>query len=114
MGAGALLSFKVTMGSKGPQAMAVSMLPPGCFRTSAEESSSVYSGTVKSFNAERGWGFVTSEEIQLCVEIDDGGQPVAKNAVPLNRGLGGTSQLNAASWSAVATNNAQTVRAAPY
>jgi len=139
--AGALLSFKVTMGSKGPQAMAVSMLPPGCFRTSAEESSSVYSGTVKSFNAERGWGFVTSEElhqtfgkdiflhrrdleesylpstgeeIQLCVEIDDGGQPVAKNAVPLNRGLGGTSQLNAASWSAVATNNAQTVRAAPY
>lgn len=139
--AGALLSFKVTLGSKGPQAMAVSMLPPGCFRVSAEESASVYSGTVKSFNAERGWGFVTSEElqqtfgkdiflhrrdlqenylpstgeeIQLCVEIDDGGQPVAKNAVPLNPGLGGTSQLNAASWAAVATNNAGTVRAAPY
>jgi len=138
--AGSLLSFKVTLGSKGPQAIAVTLLPPGCFRVSAEESASVYSGTVKSFNAERGWGFVTSEElhqtfgkdiflhrrdleenylpstgeeIQLCVEIDDGGQPVAKNAVPLTR-AGGSPGLNAASWAAVATNNAQTVRAAPY
>jgi len=139
--AGALLSFKVTLGSKGPQAMAVNLLPPGCFRGSAEETASIYTGTVKSFNAERGWGFVTSEElqqtfgkdiflhrrdlednyqpttgeeIQFCVEIDDGGQPVAKNAVPLGGRVGGPPQMNAASWAAVATNNAQTMRAAPY
>jgi len=138
--AGALLSFKVTMGTKGPQATAVSLLPSGAFRVNAEESSSIFTGSIKSFNAERGWGFVTSEEIyqtfgkdifihrrdlednylpstgediQLSVEIDDGGQPVAKNAIPLNRIGGGSPQMNS-SWAAVATNNASNVRAAPY
>jgi len=104
---GALMSFKVTMGVKGPQANGVMLLPPGAFRQSSDppsEEVAVYVGQVKSFNAEKGWGFVASEdlhsifgkdifihkrefegftpsqgeEVRISVEIDDGGQPVAK------------------------------------
>lgn len=101
---GTLLSFKVHMGAKGPQATSVSLLPPGSFRANGEEPT-VFTGSIKSFNAEKGWGFIASEdlqqifgkdifvhkreleghvpspgeEVQFAVEIDDGGQPVAKH-----------------------------------
>lgn len=107
---GTLLSFKVNMGAKGPQATSVALLPPGSFRLSSAtdvlpvEEPMVFVGQVKSFNAEKGWGFVTSEdlhqtfgkdifihkheldgralepgeEVRISVEIDDGGQPVAR------------------------------------
>merc|ERR1712060_715391 len=90
-------------GTKGPQANSVALLPPASFKVNGEEGS-VFSGSVKSFNAEKGWGFVTCEdvtaifgkdifihrrefegntpnvgdEVHFSVELDDGGQPVAK------------------------------------
>jgi len=110
---GALVSFRVNMGTKGPQATAVTLLPPGSFRLSSDppgEEPVVFAGQVKSFNPEKGWGFVSSEDLQqtfgkdifihkreldgrapnpgeevrISVEIDDGGQPVAKAASGLS------------------------------
>lgn len=60
---GALVSFRLQMGTKGPQATGLSLLPPGCVGQE-DERGQVFSGTVKSFNAEKGWGFVTSDEVQ--------------------------------------------------
>lgn len=104
---GTLVSFKVHLGAKGPQANEVILMPPGSFKTESAEGSA-FGGTVKSFNAEKGWGFITGEdvisvfskdifvhkrdiggytptpgeEVQFSVEIDQGGQPVAKNLSP--------------------------------
>lgn len=102
-----LLSFKVHLGAKGPQANMVTLLPPGSFRTEGEvEEVTTFTGHIKSFNEEKGWGFITGEdlqgifgkdifvhkreldgstpqqgeEVQFSVEIDEGGQPVAKSA----------------------------------
>eukprot|EP00418_Pyrodinium_bahamense_P037036 CAMPEP_0179205848 /NCGR_PEP_ID=MMETSP0796-20121207/102625_1 /TAXON_ID=73915 /ORGANISM="Pyrodinium bahamense, Strain pbaha01" /LENGTH=381 /DNA_ID=CAMNT_0020910739 /DNA_START=84 /DNA_END=1226 /DNA_ORIENTATION=+ len=61
--AGSLVSFRVTMGAKGPQATDVQVLPEGCFSTDSSPGSS-FVGVVKSFHSEKGWGFVTSDEIQ--------------------------------------------------
>jgi len=63
IGPGALVSFKATMGNKGPQASEVSLLPAGAFVVGGEPGNP-YTAAVKSFNEEKGWGFVTSEEIQ--------------------------------------------------
>ncbi|CAE8625436.1 unnamed protein product [Polarella glacialis] len=62
MQAGTMLGFKVKMTAKGPQACDVAALPQGCIEYNGLPGSR-YSGVVKSFNAEKGWGFVTSEEI---------------------------------------------------
>eukprot|EP00446_Apocalathium_sp_SHHI-4_P025405 CAMPEP_0177279248 /NCGR_PEP_ID=MMETSP0367-20130122/69730_1 /TAXON_ID=447022 ORGANISM="Scrippsiella hangoei-like, Strain SHHI-4" /NCGR_SAMPLE_ID=MMETSP0367 /ASSEMBLY_ACC=CAM_ASM_000362 /LENGTH=136 /DNA_ID=CAMNT_0018735899 /DNA_START=114 /DNA_END=520 /DNA_ORIENTATION=+ len=51
------------MGNKGPQASEVSLLPAGAFVVGGEPGNP-YTAAVKSFNEEKGWGFVTSEEIQ--------------------------------------------------
>merc|ERR550525_17354 len=101
---GSQLSFKVNMGAKGPQATSVSLLPPGSFRVNGEDAN-VFVAHIKSFNADKGWGFATSEdlqqtfskdifihkreldgqtpsvgdEVQFSVEIDEGGQPVARS-----------------------------------
>lgn len=53
--------FSVDMGQKGPMASNVSMLPGGTFGTEGA-TGNVFSGHIKSFNAEKGWGFVTSDE----------------------------------------------------
>lgn len=102
---GALLSFKVNPSPKGPQAAQVTVLPPGSFGLNGSDGS-IFTGTLKSFNAEKGWGFLAGEDLQhifgkdifiskrdlegqapnvndrvsFCVELDEGGQPVAKKA----------------------------------
>jgi len=63
VGPGSQVSFKANMGPKGPQANDVALLPPGSFG-SGEEPGSIYSGIVKSFNEDKGWGFATSDDIQ--------------------------------------------------
>jgi len=99
---GALVSFKVTMGHKGPHACAISLLPSGSFGVDGA-GGAAFSGVVKSFSAERGWGFISGddihatfgkdiflpkrelgghvptlgEEVKFHVEIDKDGQPVA-------------------------------------
>lgn len=60
--AGTLLAFKVTMAAKGPQACEVTVLPAETFQFEGQPGRE-FVGTVKMFNAEKRWGFVTSDEI---------------------------------------------------
>jgi len=66
---GALVSFKVTMGHKGPHACAISLLPSGSFGVDGAQGAA-FSGVVKSFSAERGWGFISSDEIHATFGKD--------------------------------------------
>ncbi|CAE7638578.1 cspA [Symbiodinium pilosum] len=50
------------MAQKGPQASEVTVLPAGTFEFEGQPGRR-FDGIVKLFNAEKGWGFVTSEEI---------------------------------------------------
>jgi len=59
---GAELSFKVTMGAKGPQAADVTVLPPGATGTE-DAPGSQFQGTVKSFNENKGYGFIAGEVV---------------------------------------------------
>lgn len=61
---GALAAFKIAMGNKGPQASDVTFLPPGSFGTPDGEPGIWWQGAIKSYNELKGWGFLTSEEIQ--------------------------------------------------
>lgn len=55
--------FKVTVTSKGPQANDVKVLPLGCITTEST-SGRIFIGQIKSFSAEKGWGLLTSKEVQ--------------------------------------------------
>merc|ERR1712127_827758 len=63
MDSGMLVSFRIMQGSKGPQATDVKVLPDGCFGAEGQQGT-VFQGKVKSFNEAKGWGFVTSTEVQ--------------------------------------------------
>jgi len=102
---GMLMSFQVNPSPKGPQAASVSLLPAGSFATEEGQEASMFTGTVKSFNEEKGWGFLedpelkelfgkdiffhkreldgqspsNGDEIQFTVAIDAKGGPAAKN-----------------------------------
>jgi cold shock CspA family protein len=101
---GSLVSFKVTPSAKGPQATEIHVLPEGAVGVNGLAGKS-YSGVIKSFNSEKGWGFVAGDEIQevfgkdifinkrelqgvipdvgeevnFTVEVDNDGQAQAKN-----------------------------------
>jgi len=51
------------MGVKGPQAAEVTVLPAGAWATTTEPGA-VYLGTIKIFNAEKGWGFIMGDEVR--------------------------------------------------
>eukprot|EP00929_Paragymnodinium_shiwhaense_P119072 TRINITY_DN9095_c0_g1_i1.p1 TRINITY_DN9095_c0_g1~~TRINITY_DN9095_c0_g1_i1.p1 ORF type:complete len:298 (-),score=69.43 TRINITY_DN9095_c0_g1_i1:652-1545(-) len=98
------VSFKVEMGMKGPQAAELAVLPPGCIGADGRPGQT-FEGTVKKFDAEKGWGFVEGDDIAkafgkdifvhkrelsdqaptsgdrvtFTVEMDNNGQPQAKN-----------------------------------
>mmetsp|Transcript_27713 Transcript_27713/g.76302 ORF Transcript_27713/g.76302 Transcript_27713/m.76302 type:complete len:349 (-) Transcript_27713:12-1058(-) len=104
--AGDLVSFKVTMGLKGPQATEVSLPPPGSISADGVPGKIFY-GTIKNFIATKGFGFIEGEavrtafgkdifvhkrefggempnsgdEVEFSVELDNNGQPQAKNVV---------------------------------
>merc|ERR1712083_924749 len=89
----------------GPQAADVIVLPPGSVGVEGQQGTQ-YTGRIKSFNAMKGWGFVTGEslldvfgkdifihkreldgytpeegdELNFTVELDSVGQPTAKRA----------------------------------
>merc|ERR1712203_93005 len=95
--------------------MGVKLIPPGSFAFSGS-TGEVFTGYVKTFNAQKKWGFITSEDIQgifdkdifvgqrelnhlpgytpnagdqlqFTVEIEEsGGQPEAKNIALTNGG----------------------------
>mmetsp|Transcript_45704 Transcript_45704/g.126842 ORF Transcript_45704/g.126842 Transcript_45704/m.126842 type:complete len:457 (-) Transcript_45704:32-1402(-) len=58
---GSQVKFDIEMGIKGPMAKGVIVLPDNSFSADGAESRA-YAGNVKSFNTEKGWGFVTSDE----------------------------------------------------
>merc|ERR1712228_541146 len=60
------------MGQQGPQAAEACILPPGTFTITGVEGQDAkpFSGNVKSFNAEKGWGFIQGEEIQATFGKD--------------------------------------------
>eukprot|EP00928_Gymnodinium_smaydae_P045663 TRINITY_DN30400_c0_g1_i1.p1 TRINITY_DN30400_c0_g1~~TRINITY_DN30400_c0_g1_i1.p1 ORF type:complete len:349 (+),score=64.39 TRINITY_DN30400_c0_g1_i1:146-1048(+) len=102
--AGTLVSFKVSEGKQGPLAVEVSVIPPDAIGSEAVPGRR-FVGTVKAFNVDKGWGFLTSadvqafgkdvffhkrelgdsdhtpangEEFSFTVEVDSKGLPVAK------------------------------------
>jgi len=109
--AGSLVSFKIAMSPKGPTAAEVSVLPQGSFGD-AETQSRTFVANVKTFNEEKGWGFIAGQElfsifgkdifvhkrdlrgqaigpgdeVQFSVEADKDSQPVAKNVAVLAQG----------------------------
>lgn len=101
--AGDLVSFTVQASAKGPKAESCRVLPVGAFRF-AENAGQMYQGTVKSWNEDKGFGFLAGDDIreifgkdiflhrrelqakevnvgdrvEFQVAVDDKGQPVAK------------------------------------
>lgn len=102
--------FTVEMGMKGPMAGSVTVLPGGTLVVEGTPGN-VFTGTIKSFNVEKGWGFITSEEttnlfgkdlflhkrelgsldpppnagdqVQFSVQLSDKGRPEAARVFPL-------------------------------
>merc|ERR1712190_226301 len=60
---GTLLSFRVTPSAKGPQACDVRLLAPGSFAVGGQPGE-MFNGHIKSFSAEKKWGFISGDEIQ--------------------------------------------------
>lgn len=109
---GTTVSFKVTMGAKGPQAAELTVLPAGVVGSNGRPGNTL-TGTIKSFDPQKGFGFIESDEIrnifgkdiflhkrelsdqvpnvgdsvQFSVELDNRGQPQAK--YPTLSGAGG-------------------------
>jgi len=132
--AGMLVSFRITQAAKGPQASDIMPLPEGSVGVEGQDGG-VYEGTVKSFNAEKGWGFVTSPEVQsifgkdiflhkreLGDDVPKGGTPIqfsvaqgasgqleAKNVILHGGPSGGAPPVVGA-----VKRYGQTVRASPY
>eukprot|EP00933_Yihiella_yeosuensis_P023359 TRINITY_DN18185_c0_g2_i3.p1 TRINITY_DN18185_c0_g2~~TRINITY_DN18185_c0_g2_i3.p1 ORF type:complete len:435 (-),score=123.20 TRINITY_DN18185_c0_g2_i3:420-1646(-) len=102
---GSLVSFKVQLSQKGPQAATVNILPPGSFKTEGSGDGTFFTGTLKRYSEERGFGFLEGDDlkhifgkdiflhrrelegqslsdgaqVQFTVELDSQGQPAAKN-----------------------------------
>lgn len=102
--------FSVEMGLKGPMATGVTLLPSGSFVAEGVPGT-VYTGTIKSFNAEKGWGFVTSEETTQIFgkdlflhkrELGDTGTPSAGDQVMFTVQLSAGGRPEAAGLSPVA------------
>jgi len=60
--AGTLVGFKIQMTPRGPQAADVAVLPAGAFEWNGQPGTR-FTGVFKTFNAEKNWGFLTSDEI---------------------------------------------------
>jgi len=99
---GALVAFRIQMGSKGPQAADVSVLPEGSFGCKGQQGQ-IFTGQVKSFNAEKGWGFLVSDELQQIFGKDiflhrqelDGTVPSPGDVMQFTVEQGRTGQLEA-------------------
>jgi len=63
---GDTVQFGITMGIKGPEASPLNVLGRvgANFTSNVNAAGQVYCGTVKMFNAEKGWGFLVSAESQ--------------------------------------------------
>lgn len=103
---GSQVMFGVHMGQKGPEATTVSVLPVGSWG-SEEANGAAFNGTIKSYDAGKGFGFIHSDEsraifqkdifihqnelggltpnvgdaLQFCVTINQNGKPEASQLV---------------------------------
>jgi len=104
------VQFCVSMGAKGPQAREVRSLEGGGSDISPQMmAGKVFTGQLKLFNEEKGWGFITceetrnlfckdvfvhkrefgntsptnGEEFQFTVETGNDGRPEARNVIPV-------------------------------
>eukprot|EP00419_Tripos_fusus_P045046 CAMPEP_0172824548 /NCGR_PEP_ID=MMETSP1075-20121228/18080_1 /TAXON_ID=2916 /ORGANISM="Ceratium fusus, Strain PA161109" /LENGTH=387 /DNA_ID=CAMNT_0013665851 /DNA_START=13 /DNA_END=1172 /DNA_ORIENTATION=- len=99
---GALVAFRIQLASKGPQAVEVSVLPEGSFGNKGKPGQ-IFTGHVKSFNPEKGWGFLTSDEMQQIFGKDiflhrqelDGTIPNVGDVMQFSVEQGRTGQLEA-------------------
>lgn len=101
---GQLVVFKVTMATKGPQATEVKILPPRYIDFGGEPGQR-HSGVVKSFNAQKGFGFITNDELQqmfcgkdvffLKTQLPEGSSPAAGEAADFAIEVGTTGRLQA-------------------
>jgi len=66
---GSLVSFKVVMGMKGPEATDVRVLPPGSFSLNGVEGS-IFLGRIKNYNKDKGWGFISGDEVRSTFDKD--------------------------------------------
>jgi len=60
---GDVVTFAVGMGTKGPQAQDVTVVPAGSLSWDGQPGK-VFQGVVKNWNPEKGWGFVTSPDVK--------------------------------------------------
>merc|ERR550514_138922 len=51
------------MGQKGPEASEVTVIAPGSMAADGTPAH-FFSGTIKAYDAEKGWGFITGEELR--------------------------------------------------
>lgn len=124
---GDLVSFKVELAPKGPQATCVLVLPPGAIGFDGKPGFS-FSGVITRWNDEKGYGFLQGEDlkeifskdifvskrelggitptngdtVQFCVELDKSGMPRAIDVTFCGHG------------SLRSTATSQAARASPY
>lgn len=103
---GAQVSFKASLAQRGPQATEVMEIPVDTIRAPGQQGRAMY-GSVKSWNSERGYGFLAGDEVKaffgkdiflhkrelgegsrdpelgenacFYIELDNSGQPQAKS-----------------------------------
>jgi len=70
--AGDQVMFRVQFGPKGPEAANVSILPqgPGRGGAGAEVDGASFTGVVKMFDEDKGWGFIECEESKAVYQRD--------------------------------------------
>jgi len=56
------VAFKLMSGIKGPEASDVRVLIPGSFSTDGTDGN-LLTGAIKTYNPDKGWGFITSDEL---------------------------------------------------
>jgi len=64
---GDTVQFGITVGIKGPEASSLMVLAQPMaakFESNVDATGQMYSGTIKMYNAEKGWGFLVSDESQ--------------------------------------------------
>jgi cold shock CspA family protein len=59
---GSQVLFQVQAGQKGPMAKSVKVLPPGSFSADGFQGAT-YNGVIKHFQQDKGWGFITCEDV---------------------------------------------------
>jgi len=118
---GDMVSFSVQQGAKGVQAESVTIFAPGTFQT-ATETGYTFHGSIKSWNAEKGWGHLECAEARELFHKDTflhkkqlgGHVPQVGEKYQFNVSLNANGQPEAVGILHVANFGKGAVRASPY